>query len=145
MAFLDWDDSLSVNVTEIDDQHKKLIGTLNDLYDAMDDGKGNDVLGKILKELTDYTVYHFQTEENYFKKFNSNSIIKGPVSFAEVVAVIYFRDLNDLETCREIYKRAIENSKKPLPYLQIEYEERASNYESTRLQLETLFESLLFD
>ena len=44
-----------------------------------------------------------------------------------------------------LYKRAIENLKNPLPYLQIEFEERASNYENTRLQLETLFESLLFD
>ncbi|OLS23835.1 MAG: Benzoyl-CoA reductase subunit C [Candidatus Heimdallarchaeota archaeon LC_3] len=44
-----------------------------------------------------------------------------------------------------LYKRAIENLEEPLPYLQIEFEERASNYESTRLQLETLFESLLFD
>jgi len=46
--------------------------------------------------------------EYYFKKITSNSIIKGPVSFAEVVALIYCRDLNDLEICREIYERAIE-------------------------------------
>ncbi|MFW9929462.1 MAG: 2-hydroxyacyl-CoA dehydratase [Candidatus Thorarchaeota archaeon] len=44
-----------------------------------------------------------------------------------------------------LYKKAIEELKDPLPYLQIEFEERSSNYESTRLQLETLFESLLFD
>jgi benzoyl-CoA reductase/2-hydroxyglutaryl-CoA dehydratase subunit BcrC/BadD/HgdB len=44
-----------------------------------------------------------------------------------------------------LYKRAIEDLKEPIPYLQIEFEERSSNYESTRLQLETLFESLLFD
>jgi benzoyl-CoA reductase subunit C len=44
-----------------------------------------------------------------------------------------------------LYKRAIEDLPEPIPYLQIEFEERSSNYESTRLQLETLFESLLFD
>ena len=44
-----------------------------------------------------------------------------------------------------LYKRGIEKMDNPIPYLQIEFEERTSNYESTRLQLETLFESLLFD
>ncbi|MHA2113641.1 MAG: 2-hydroxyacyl-CoA dehydratase subunit D [Candidatus Hodarchaeales archaeon] len=44
-----------------------------------------------------------------------------------------------------LYKEAIEKSKNPVPYLQIEFEERSSNFEDVRLQLETLFESILFD
>ncbi|MHA1978741.1 MAG: 2-hydroxyacyl-CoA dehydratase subunit D [Candidatus Hodarchaeales archaeon] len=44
-----------------------------------------------------------------------------------------------------LYKEAIERSKTPVPYLQIEFEERSSNFEDVRLQLETLFESILFD
>ncbi len=70
MAFMEWNDSLSVRIDEIDQQHKKLIELLNTLYDAMSEGKGRDVLADIIKELKDYTVYHFGTEEKYLREFN---------------------------------------------------------------------------
>jgi hemerythrin len=70
MVLMNWDDSFSVKVTEIDEQHKKLILLINNLYDAMMQGKGKDVLGSILSELANYTVTHFGTEEKYFDKFN---------------------------------------------------------------------------
>lgn len=69
MAFMDWNDSLSVGVVEIDNQHKKLIGMLNDLSVAMKARKGNEVLGKIISDLVTYTKTHFTVEENYFAKF----------------------------------------------------------------------------
>ncbi|MCL5268880.1 MAG: bacteriohemerythrin [Bacteroidetes bacterium] len=34
----------------------------------MKEGKGKEAMGKILKDLTDYTVYHFSTEEKLFEK-----------------------------------------------------------------------------
>ena len=70
MAFMDWTDDLSVGIKEIDSQHQRLIQIINTLYDAMKAGKGQEVLGKTLDELVNYTVYHFQVEENYFQKFN---------------------------------------------------------------------------
>ena len=66
MALVSWDSSLSVNVEEIDGQHQKLVGMLNDLHVAMLAGEGGEVLSKILEGLLDYTVYHFGTEEKYF-------------------------------------------------------------------------------
>jgi hemerythrin len=69
MAFIEWKDSLSVGVNEIDMQHQKLMGMINDLHDAMRQGKGKDVLGKIVNGLKDYAVTHFVTEEKYFYKF----------------------------------------------------------------------------
>lgn len=69
MKMIEWDSSLSVNVEEIDRQHQKLIGVINDLFDAMTEGKGKTVLGKIVRELVNYTEIHFKTEEMYFEKF----------------------------------------------------------------------------
>ena len=69
MAFIKWDGSYSVGVAEIDAQHQKLVAMLNDLHDAMRQGKGKDALGKILSGMADYTVTHFATEEKYFEKF----------------------------------------------------------------------------
>ncbi|HVN71303.1 MAG TPA: bacteriohemerythrin [Desulfomonilia bacterium] len=69
MALISWNDNLSVHVGEIDRQHQQLIKMINDLDDAMKQGKGKEVLGKIVKGLSDYTAYHFSTEEKYFSQF----------------------------------------------------------------------------
>jgi hemerythrin len=69
MAMVTWNDNLSVNVAEIDLQHKKLVGLINELFDAMKIGKGKDVTGKILDGLISYTATHFTQEERYFDKF----------------------------------------------------------------------------
>lgn len=69
MALINWDDSLSVKVTLIDQQHQKLVAMINELSDAMKQGKGKDVLGRIVSGLVSYTVTHFKTEEKYFDQF----------------------------------------------------------------------------
>jgi hemerythrin len=63
LPVLEWNESLSVGIPSIDDQHKKLVGMLNSLKDAGVAGSGNQVLGKILGGLAEYTVHHFGTEE----------------------------------------------------------------------------------
>lgn len=70
MALITWNDSFSVSVAEIDQQHKQLVNLLNELNDAMRQGKGKDVLGKIISGLISYTATHFRTEERYFAQFN---------------------------------------------------------------------------
>ena len=69
MGFIKWNSNYSVNVSEIDKQHKKLIGLVNVIYDAMSVGKGREVLGPVLTELVNYTVYHFTTEELLFQQY----------------------------------------------------------------------------
>lgn len=67
MAFFDWKDDYSVGITKIDEQHKKLVGFLNELYDAMKAGKGKDTLDKVLVGLVEYTKTHFATEESLMR------------------------------------------------------------------------------
>lgn len=69
MALIEWNDTLSVQVAEIDQQHKKLIDMINQLNDAMMVGKGKDALSGILSDLIRYTRTHFSTEEKYFNEF----------------------------------------------------------------------------
>lgn len=66
MALIKWNNSLSVGVTEIDQQHIQLISLINELNSAMQQRKGKDVLGKTLESLANYTITHFKTEEKYF-------------------------------------------------------------------------------
>ena len=70
MALFVWNDSYSVSVKIIDEQHKKLIDLINDLHDAMLEGKAKERAGAIIDELIKYTVIHFSTEEKYFDEFN---------------------------------------------------------------------------
>jgi len=67
MALMTWSDNLSVNIKEIDEQHKKLVGMVNDLHDAMKQGKGNDVTGMVLSGLIQYVATHFAAEEKLMK------------------------------------------------------------------------------
>jgi len=67
MAFIKWGHNLSVNIGTIDSQHQRLIAIVNDLFDAMTDGKGNEVLSDTFVELIDYTKSHFSTEESLMK------------------------------------------------------------------------------
>ncbi len=69
MAFFAWSNSYSVNIKEIDEQHKKLISLLNNLFEAMSIGKGREVVGAVLNEVVEYTVYHFGTEERLFRQY----------------------------------------------------------------------------
>lgn len=69
MPIIEWTDALSVQVEEIDEQHKKFIDLINDLHDAMQADEGKQALEETLRELAEYAVYHFQTEEKYMIQF----------------------------------------------------------------------------
>ncbi|MBF0213688.1 MAG: bacteriohemerythrin [Magnetococcales bacterium] len=67
--FFPWDDSLATGIREVDSDHRKLVDMVNRLHHAMKEGEGREVLGPLLQELADYTVFHFQREENYFARY----------------------------------------------------------------------------
>ena len=69
MATYEWNESDSVKVQEFDDHHKKLFRMVNDLNEAMRQGKGRDVTGNLLKVLVGYTKVHFQAEEKCFDEY----------------------------------------------------------------------------
>lgn len=69
MAFIDWSKKCEVGIKEVDDQHKKLFEILNDLHQATINGEERSSLARILDELVDYTVYHFETEERLFLEY----------------------------------------------------------------------------
>ena len=68
MAYFVWKEEYSVGVREIDNQHKKLVSMINDLYESMKDGKGREVLEETITGLYLYTKTHFSFEESLMKK-----------------------------------------------------------------------------
>lgn len=69
MALINWDDSFSVNVNQIDMQHKNLVKMINELNEAMKQGKGKDIMARIINDMMRYASTHFKLEEDYFDKF----------------------------------------------------------------------------
>jgi hemerythrin len=68
MPLMTWTEKLSVGVEVLDDDHKKLVGMVNELHDKMKAGHGKEALGKVLDELVNYTKFHFEREERFFAK-----------------------------------------------------------------------------
>jgi methyl-accepting chemotaxis protein/hemerythrin len=71
MPFIPWEDKFALGINEIDEQHKKMLSIINKLYDLFEDLKNNDQIeiDKVIKEVADYAIYHFATEEKYFTMF----------------------------------------------------------------------------
>ncbi|HPN37270.1 MAG TPA: bacteriohemerythrin [Melioribacteraceae bacterium] len=70
MALINWGPKYSVGISTIDAQHQKLVNIINDLNDAMRNGKSKEVLNVTLTSLIDYTKIHFKYEEDLFNKYS---------------------------------------------------------------------------
>lgn len=68
MAFLQWQDSYSVKVPELDQQHQRLVGMINRLHDALRAGGDPAVAKAVLDDLVAYTKYHFSAEERLMEQ-----------------------------------------------------------------------------
>ena len=64
-----WGYVLSVEVDEIDEDHRKLIDIFNILNHAVTEGESPDYLAAVLEELVNCTVWHFSHEERLMLKY----------------------------------------------------------------------------
>lgn len=69
MKDLIWDATLSVEVDEIDDDHRRLVDLFNLLNHVVSDGEPGDYVQAVLEELINCTVWHFSHEERLMLKY----------------------------------------------------------------------------
>lgn len=70
MKFI-WSENYSVGVKLIDKQHRHFFEIANELYDLIEQKVAQrKTLFSFINELGNYALYHFNTEEEYFRKFN---------------------------------------------------------------------------
>ncbi len=67
-AFI-WDNKFNTGVDVVDEQHRRLVDLINRLGSINAHLTSTEELGEILTELGNYTVYHFNTEEELMKKY----------------------------------------------------------------------------
>lgn len=68
MSFMVWSESYSLGIKNVDEQHEHLFKLVNKLHDSVMEGLEQNTLSDILDELIEYTVYHFESEEEMFRQ-----------------------------------------------------------------------------
>lgn len=71
-----WGETLKLGIPIIDREHEGLIQTLNLLYQKTLSNEPAQTLKPILESLIEYTVKHFKTEEDLFKKYGYESTVE---------------------------------------------------------------------
>jgi hemerythrin-like metal-binding protein len=67
--YFEWTPKFNTGIEKIDNQHKKLMALMNDLYDDIIMNKDTKKIDEAIMDLKLYTIFHFYTEENLFKKY----------------------------------------------------------------------------
>ncbi|MCB1895580.1 MAG: hemerythrin family protein [Zoogloeaceae bacterium] len=63
MPLIEWNASMATGHMEIDAQHTVLVAILNRLHESIQAGEGEATTALVLRELIEYTRYHFRSEE----------------------------------------------------------------------------------
>lgn len=66
----EFDETLVTGNEMIDEQHKELIGRINQLLESCEDGQGKVKAVKMLDYLMEYTDFHFSAEEKLQEEIN---------------------------------------------------------------------------
>jgi hemerythrin len=70
MQLFPWKDVYEIGIPEIDQQHRHLVGIINELSDAIIAQTGHETARHVLEKLLDYIQLHFTTEEEHMRRVN---------------------------------------------------------------------------
>lgn len=94
-----WEDKYSVNISMLDEEHKKIIDIVNTITVADQQKYTLDKVVEIMNVMITYTTKHFKSEEDYMIKFKYStyqSHKEEHIKFLELITFYYKRlILND--------------------------------------------------
>ncbi|MDW7661284.1 MAG: hemerythrin family protein [Bacillota bacterium] len=106
-----WDAQYELGISAIDEQHKELIkitGRLSDLLtNAIEGDDIYDEMVTIIEDVTDYTVYHFQFEEELFNKFDYEYKDSHIAEHNKLIEEIRSLDLRAVDEDQVVYGKKI--------------------------------------
>lgn len=80
-----WDDALSVEVDEIDEDHQKLVDLFNMLSHSVENGDSNEYIDAVLDELISCTAWHFKHEERLMLLYNYQGLDEHRTEHNELI------------------------------------------------------------
>lgn len=88
MKELVWDKTLSVDVPEIDEDHRRLVDLFNILNHAVAEGDSREYVDAVMEELISCTAWHFRHEERLMLKYGFPGALEHKAEHEELIAAV---------------------------------------------------------
>jgi hemerythrin len=130
MPIVEWDDAFSVGIQKIDEQHKTFFSIINRVYDTIQVVQNRKEVGAILKDLQEYVMHHFMTEESWMKMYSYPNIEDHKLEHEEATRTInklileYERDFQTVDVnllnflSHWLQRHILQADMKYIPYFQ---------------------------
>lgn len=106
MSLFTWKPEYSVHEARLDSDHQKLFRILNSVYENIMNSSEVDCILPKINELSEYTLYHFSSEEQYMKERGipdiDNHIAKHREFTNKIEKLRKDYHNNDLETSKDL-------------------------------------------
>jgi len=86
MKDLVWDETLSIQVDEVDEDHRRLVDLFNILNHAVAEGESAAYVEAVMRELIACTVWHFSHEERLMLKYGYEGMAAHKAEHADLIA-----------------------------------------------------------
>jgi len=99
-------DEYRLGVSQIDDQHEKLFNLGESAYKLLKDEFSTDKYDKIvsiIKELEEYTIFHFRDEEAYMESIKYRKLLSQKVEHADFIKKVSEIDLRKVDEKQDEY------------------------------------------
>lgn len=101
-----WEDKYALGVESIDEQHKELFEIANRIYDLLKNDlitDKYDPIVEIIEELKNYTIYHFEAEEEYMKNIGYKKLLSQKVAHNDFLEKMESIDLDQIDNGHNEY------------------------------------------
>jgi hemerythrin len=97
MAFMGWELGYSVGVHKIDDEHKRVLETINTLFDEMKPDIWDDVHEGLLRDLLDSFLQLTKTEKHIFTTYNYPQTLDHMIEHQRFIEILkeFIQDYHD--------------------------------------------------
>ncbi|HJN50975.1 MAG: bacteriohemerythrin [Pseudomonadales bacterium] len=69
MDKIEWSDKFTVGVEVLDEQHKTLVGMINNLLETPNVASNTAIITELLNAMIQYAITHFETEEGLMRRY----------------------------------------------------------------------------
>ena len=101
-----WKDEYSIGVEHIDEQHKELFRISQEIFNLYNNEfcvDKYDRIVELIEELKKYTVFHFNTEEEYMASINYKKLLSHKVDHADFIEKVSNVDLASIDKDHDAY------------------------------------------
>lgn len=108
MKDLIWDKTLSIQVKEIDEDHKKLVDLFNLLNHSVAEGDAKNHIEAVMEELISCTVWHFRHEERLMLKYGYEGFLEHKREHQDLIDSVRALQQKLLEEGKSVSSEEIE-------------------------------------